>query len=112
MRHNICPLAAEDRSQQLGLLGTKEANFENKIKSERPRTFNVVEVEVTLPLPRRIHQKATVTAVVPHDQQCHSGPPQSQGEQKKLLSRRVIYLNDDSQKNNFDNCEFHSPWFV
>lgn len=82
------------QDEQLALLGSKEALFETKIKAERPQTFNLVEV--TLPMPTRFYMDTstekppaqTPVVVIPRT-------PSTPLAQKKLLSRRIIYLNDN-----------------
>lgn len=114
---SIGPLVADDRGNNqeepiMGLLGGKEATFESKIKAERPKTFNIVEV--AMPMPTRFYLVASPEK--PLKSLIFPKTPSTPGEQKKLLSRRVIYLNDNlnnfnniNNKNNNDvNCKLFS----
>lgn len=116
---SVGPLVADDRGKsqeepRMGLLSGKEATFESKIKAERPKTFNIVEV--TMPLPTRFYLVASPEK--PLQSLIFPKTPSTPGERKKLLSRRVIYLNDnlnnynndkDNNKNNNDvNCKWLS----
>lgn len=90
----------DDHSMTSPLLGAKEAMFESKIMSERPRAFNVTEV--TLPMPRHFQQRVTAKLA---RQNAMESPPPGMMEQKKILSSRVIYLNDSKEGSN-ENCKW------
>lgn len=73
---------------------SKGAVFENKIRAERPNNKLYTLVEVTLPIEKLMWAESA---------KCHTTPPvtpkpprRAFPEQKRLLSQRVIFLNDQS----------------
>lgn len=95
---NSVPHPPQNHHNGGGLLLAKAALFENRIKSERPK--NSFHVEVTLP-PTKSPRCASSNPTPPATPK----PPQRRvlPEPKKLLSHRVIFLNDHSNS----HCKFN-----
>lgn len=87
-----------------GPLSAKAAIFENKIRAERtPVPFNVAEVSVTVRVPLRKSIASATPPTTPKSLRRALLP-----EPKKLLSQRIIFLNDH-QYNMMSN---NSKWRI